>query len=85
MADPAFARVPVAGLLDKKYAAERRKDIDLEKPGKASPGTPSKYESGSTTSFSVRHLVISTVRGDFGKTSGSAVLDDQTTFGKGAL
>jgi gamma-glutamyltranspeptidase / glutathione hydrolase len=53
MADPDFAKVPVAGLADKQYAAERRKSIDLEKTRKALPGTPSKYESGSTTSFSV--------------------------------
>ena len=53
MADPAFAKVPVDGLLDKQYAAERRKSIDLEKTKKALPGTPAKHESGSTTSFSV--------------------------------
>ena len=53
MADPAFAKVPVSGLLDKAYAAERRKALDPQKPRKASAGTPSKYESGSTTSFSV--------------------------------
>ena len=53
MADPAFAKVPVSGLLDKAYAAERRKAIDPQKPKRAAAGTPSKYESGSTTSFSV--------------------------------
>jgi len=53
MADPAFAKVPVSGLLNKKYAAERRGLIDLQHSRKAGPGTPSKYESGSTTSFSV--------------------------------
>ncbi len=53
MADPAFAKVPVNGLLHKAYAAERRKAIDPRNPKKASAGTPSKYESGSTTSFSV--------------------------------
>jgi polyisoprenoid-binding protein YceI len=31
----------------------------------------------SHTGFGVKHLVISTVRGEFGKTSGSVVLDDQ--------
>jgi polyisoprenoid-binding protein YceI len=30
----------------------------------------------SSTGFSVRHLVISTVRGEFGKTSGKVVLDE---------
>jgi gamma-glutamyltranspeptidase / glutathione hydrolase len=53
MADPAFAKVPVAGLLDKSYAAERRKSIAQQKPNRASAGSPAKYESGSTTSFSV--------------------------------
>ncbi len=31
----------------------------------------------SHTGFAVKHLVISTVRGEFGKTTGSVVLDDQ--------
>ena len=53
IADPAFVKVPVAGLLDKGYAAERRKAIDMKHTHKAVPGQPSKYESGSTTSFSV--------------------------------
>jgi gamma-glutamyltranspeptidase/glutathione hydrolase len=53
MADPAFAKVPVAGLLDKKYAAERRGTINLQRTQKAAPGVPNKYESGSTTSLSV--------------------------------
>jgi gamma-glutamyltranspeptidase/glutathione hydrolase len=53
MADPAFAKVPVAGLLDKRYAGERRATIDLQRTKKASPGAPNKYESGSTTSLSV--------------------------------
>ena len=30
----------------------------------------------SQTSFSVKHLVISTVRGEFGKTEGTVVIDD---------
>ena len=53
MADPAFVKVPVAGLLSKQYAAERRKEIDPAHPKKAAAGTPAKYESGSTTSFSI--------------------------------
>lgn len=31
MADPDFAQVPVAGLIDKKYAEQRRKSIDRDK------------------------------------------------------
>ena len=52
MADSAFAKVPIAGLMDKKYAEERRKEIDPQKD-KATVdfGNPSGH--GSTTSFSV--------------------------------
>lgn len=54
MADPAFAKIPLTGLMDKKYAQERRKLIDLTKANtKLTAGEPGKYESGSTTSFSV--------------------------------
>jgi gamma-glutamyltranspeptidase/glutathione hydrolase len=40
-ADPDFAKVPVAGLISKKYAAERRKLIDPEHAARsAAPGNP---------------------------------------------
>ena len=40
-ADPAFSKIPLAGLLAKPYAAERRKLIDLERAGrKVAPGNP---------------------------------------------
>ncbi len=39
-ADPAFARVPVAGLLSKEYAAERRRLIRMDRAGRA-------YDAGS--------------------------------------
>jgi gamma-glutamyltranspeptidase/glutathione hydrolase len=54
MADSDFVNVPMAGLANKFYADHRRQLID---PAKANvglqPGDPGKYESGSTTSFSV--------------------------------
>lgn len=54
MADTDFVKVPMKGLVDKSYAAERRSLIN---PDQAivglKPGDPNKYESGSTTSFSV--------------------------------
>ena len=56
LGDPDFARIPVAGLISKRYAEERRKDID---PAKASDsrssgaGDPARYESPSTTHFTV--------------------------------
>src|SRR5215472_13788767 len=40
-ADPAFAKIPLAGLLSKKYAAERRKLIDPNHAAKqVEPGNP---------------------------------------------
>ena len=45
--DPAHARVPIAALLDKEYAARRRKDFDLNTAGSYEPGEPD----GDTTSF----------------------------------
>lgn len=54
MADPDFVKVPLAGLSDKGYAAEQRGKINpVKDSGPVSAGDPGKYESGSTTSFSV--------------------------------
>lgn len=59
LGDPAFVNVPVAGLISKPYAAERRKTIDPLKAHMATAGKPGSvpgaagHESGSTTSFSV--------------------------------
>jgi gamma-glutamyltranspeptidase/glutathione hydrolase len=55
MADTAFVKVPLAGLTSKAYAKELSSKISLDKalPLPVAPGDPSKYESGSTTSFSV--------------------------------
>lgn len=40
-ADPAFSKIPLAGLLSKSYAAERRKLIDPERAArKVAPGNP---------------------------------------------
>lgn len=73
LADPALTRVPVAGLIDKRYASEQRRRIDLGKDlGVVQPGDPTKYESETTTSFSVadRHgnliTVTQTINGYFG-------------------
>jgi gamma-glutamyltranspeptidase/glutathione hydrolase len=47
--DPAHARVPVASLLDKVYAARRRRELDPRKAGAYAPGQPD----GDTTGFVV--------------------------------
>lgn len=54
MADTAFVQVPLAGLTSKAYAKELAAKISTDKSmAAADAGTPAKYESGSTTSFSV--------------------------------
>jgi len=54
MADADFVKVPLAGLANKAYAKELYGKIDMAKAmGTASAGDPTRYESGSTTSFSV--------------------------------
>lgn len=56
LADPDFARVPVAGLLDPAYLARRRQSIDLERatPSRElGPGRPPGEESAETTHYSV--------------------------------
>jgi gamma-glutamyltranspeptidase/glutathione hydrolase len=56
LGDPAFVKVPLAGLISKRYAAEQRKAIDPERARPADtikPGTPAAYESDNTTHFSV--------------------------------
>src|SRR5256712_5838018 len=49
--DPAHARVPVSSLLDKEYAATRRKDFDPKKAGTYRAGQPD----GDTTGRSEEH------------------------------
>lgn len=54
MADTDFVKVPLSGLASKDYAKELIKKIDKEKSAEnVVPGDPGKYESGSTTHFSV--------------------------------
>jgi gamma-glutamyltranspeptidase/glutathione hydrolase len=56
LGDPDFAKVPMAGLTSKAYAAELRKRISLRfaTPSRnIKPGNPMPYESNETTHFSV--------------------------------
>lgn len=53
MADTDFVSVPQVGLMNKEYAAERRNLITDKAVDKYGAGSPHRYESGSTTSFSV--------------------------------
>ncbi|WP_319401996.1 gamma-glutamyltransferase [uncultured Anaeromusa sp.] len=55
MGDPSFIEIPSTGLLNKKYAAQERGQINQQKASddKVAPGNPNPYEAGSTTSFSI--------------------------------
>ena len=56
LGDPAFVKVPVAGLTSKRYAAEQRTAIDPERARPAQsirPGTPAAHEGDNTTHYSV--------------------------------
>ncbi|MDE2018492.1 MAG: gamma-glutamyltransferase, partial [Hyphomicrobiales bacterium] len=56
LGDPAFTKIPMAGLVSKDYAAALRATIpaDRARPGKEiMPGDPGRYESPQTTHFSV--------------------------------
>lgn len=43
IADPAYARVPVAGLLSKEYAAARRREMTLDCASDYAPGDPTAF------------------------------------------
>jgi gamma-glutamyltranspeptidase/glutathione hydrolase len=54
MADADFVDVPLAGLTNKDYARQRFGLIDMNRAmGSATAADPTRYESGSTTSFAV--------------------------------
>lgn len=53
MGDPNFVHVPLTGLLSKDYAKELAKTVDLTKSEAPRFGDPGKYESISTTHFSI--------------------------------
>jgi gamma-glutamyltranspeptidase/glutathione hydrolase len=56
LGDPDFVKVPVSGLISKRYAESLRKEIDPARARSAAeirPGTPALYESDRTTHYSV--------------------------------
>ena len=56
MGDTDFVKVPIAGLIDKNYAAQLRRTIDQQKAStsaQVSAGKPAGYESEETTHFTV--------------------------------
>lgn len=56
LGDPDFVRIPLSGLLDRRYLAKLRASIDPERatPSEAvRPGDPSAYESAETTHYSI--------------------------------
>jgi gamma-glutamyltranspeptidase / glutathione hydrolase len=56
LGDPEFVRIPIAGLISKRYAAERRATIDpflASDSSKLGYGKPGDYESEQTTHFSI--------------------------------
>lgn len=73
--DPDFVRVPVSGLIDKKYLAGRMADFNPERASLSSDisaGSPEHYESSETTHFSVvdafgnAAAVTTTLNGGYG-------------------
>lgn len=83
IADPRFARVPVAGLLSKQYAAQRAKSIDMEKANcNVPPGKPSFSPKGDTTYLTVvdrQGDMVSLIQSNF-LAFGSGVVADGTGF-----
>ncbi|MCS7314701.1 MAG: gamma-glutamyltransferase [Bryobacterales bacterium] len=56
LGDPDFVRVPVRGLLDPRYLAQRRASIDPQRATpseRLGPGRPQDYESTETTHYSI--------------------------------
>ena len=56
MGDPKYSKLPIAGLLSKKYAEKLRSSIDLKKARPSTeikPGSPAAFESPDTTHLSV--------------------------------
>jgi gamma-glutamyltranspeptidase/glutathione hydrolase len=76
-ADPAFQKAPIARLVSKEYAAERRKLISMDKALKeVQPGTPKQLEEGDTIYMTVADpdgMMVSLIQSNYrGMGSGMA-------------
>lgn len=83
LGDTAFAKIPLDGLLSKKYAAERAKLIKLHRASKDTAikaGNPDDYESPSTTHYSIADSQgnLVSVTYTLGSDFGSGVMIDRT-------
>jgi gamma-glutamyltranspeptidase/glutathione hydrolase len=83
VADPKFARVPIAGMLSKEYAAQRAKLIDMVQANcNVAPGEPEFPTQGDTTYLTVVDRdgnMVSLIQSNF-STFGSGVVADGTGF-----
>jgi gamma-glutamyltranspeptidase/glutathione hydrolase len=83
VADPKFSQVPVAGMLSKKYAAQRAELIDMAKANcSVAPGEPSLPIGGDTTYLSVvdrNGNMVSLIQSNY-LGFGSGVVADGTGF-----
>ena len=82
-ADPAFAEVPVRGLISKAYANERRKLIRMDKAAKSvEPGTPEAQKAGDTVYLTVAdkdHNMVSLIQSNY-RGMGSGMCPDGLGF-----
>jgi gamma-glutamyltranspeptidase/glutathione hydrolase len=83
VADPKFARVPIAGMLSKEYAAQRAKLVDMVKANcNVAPGEPEFPTQGDTTYLTVVDRdgnMVSLIQSNF-SAFGSGVVADGTGF-----
>ncbi len=85
MGDSDFVKVPVAGLIDKSYAAKLRSTISLERASTSAevrPGEPAGHESEDTTHFTVVDAQGNTVANTYtlNNSYGSAAVAKGTGF-----
>ncbi|BCS31181.1 gamma-glutamyltranspeptidase [Luteitalea sp. TBR-22] len=74
--DPDFVKVPMAGLLSKAYAQQRRSLIDMARASREQrPGNPSSFEATPTADAADPHVTRVGVTGESGDTTAIEVAD----------